>query len=282
MSRFSQLYLDRGKATRDNVRFRRRLAAYFSETHEDSLGRSCINAYQRETGAEVKWSSSGLMFSSVFRDAEIRDVLDAITVVYDVLRGSRYSPTVDPMKWRAFVARVLHEENVGYRVDQACVVHFHVDEEFERNRAAALSTLELPQLQGVRAAFEDAYRHLDADPQDAKASVRSMFEAVEMLAKLIVPSAERLTRSLCVQKLKDAVLAVSPQDQTQQESMAQSFASLGYWVEAAHEYRHGQRSEEAVAPSEDYAVLLVSTGTAHLRHLAGCAEGMPHLAERTS
>jgi hypothetical protein len=47
-----------------------------------------------------------------------------------------------------------------------------------------------------------------------------------------------------------------------------TFAELGSWVEAAHHYRHGQGEHEPVAPSEDTAVLILSTGSAYLRFLA--------------
>ena len=51
--------------------------------------------------------------------------------------------------------------------------------------------------------------------------------------------------------------------------------SLGLWVEAVHNYRHGQRAEEPVAPSVDTAVLILSVGAAHLRQLAGWATREP-------
>jgi hypothetical protein len=46
--------------------------------------------------------------------------------------------------------------------------------------------------------------------------------------------------------------------------LAQSFAD---WVDAAHPYRHGQKSEEPVEPPEELAVLLVSQGASFVRWL---------------
>jgi hypothetical protein len=47
----------------------------------------------------------------------------------------------------------------------------------------------------------DAHSYLDAQPPDAKACVRSMFEALAILARLMEPDSQRLNRQL-VEKLK--------------------------------------------------------------------------------
>lgn len=276
MDRFSQLYLERGVPSRDSARFRHRLAAYFWERLDKEHNFDCRQAFERETGTAVPFSGSRWVFANVFKNAELRDVLDAITIVFDVMQEKGwYRPAAS---WRDFVIRAMHEENVGYRLDEQCVAHFHVDQEFERSRASTLSVLELPLFGAVRASFEDAYRHLDSDPQDTKAACRSIFEAVETMAKLIVPGADRLTRNLCVQKLKEACVGIAPDDATEREVLANLFTSLGYWVEAMHDYRHGQRSHSPVMPSEELSVLALSAGTAFLRQLAQFAVRMPHLA----
>lgn len=267
MDRFSKLYLERGQPTRDSERFRNRLSAYFRDNLHDVEYR-CRLLYESETGAKVPWVGGGWDFSAVFEQAELRDVLDAVTITFRTLLGERRDRFA--ISWRDFVGRAMREENVGYRVDEQCVVHYHVDQEFERNRAATVTALEAPQLGAVRAAFEDAYRHLDATPSDTKAAARSMFESLEIMAKLILPGADRLTRNLCVQKLKDACLA-TVSDETERSVLSNLFTSLGYWVEAVHDYRHGQRGHEPIAPSEETAVLILSSGTAYLRALAAMA-----------
>lgn len=270
MDRFSQLYLERGAPARDSVRFRNRLGSYF-EQYLPGRARACIADIERETGVKVP----PLGITKFFRDAEIRDVLDAITIIYSALLAPKYVngefqfvTTDESEGWLLFVSRALHEENVGYQVDERGSVHYHIDEEFERNRASALAVLDAPALNGVRAAFEDAYRHLDS--HDTKAAARSIFESVEIAAKLLVPSADRLTRSLCYQKLKERCLAIAGGDATEQAVLGELFNSLGQWVEAVHDYRHGQASDQRVAPSESTAVLILSAGTAYLRQLALC------------
>jgi len=77
--RFSQLYLDRSKLVGDSVRFRNRLSAYFVPVHQ-RLQLAYGRAIELETGAKV----GQLQIGDFFERAELRDVLDAITVIYDL------------------------------------------------------------------------------------------------------------------------------------------------------------------------------------------------------
>ncbi len=129
----------------------------------------------------------GYNTSQFFEAAEIRDVLDSVTVIYQALDG-RGLAMAD--RWNQFVTRVLKEENIGYRLDSKCGVHYFVDEEFERNRFSSLQSLDDPKYSGVRDAYEAAYRHMDSDPPDTKATVRSMFESLEILVRQMVQGKE--------------------------------------------------------------------------------------------
>lgn len=264
--RFSQIYLERGVPTQDSKRFRNRLAAYFEQHLSEHHGFYVIRNYEAETGAHVPGTRGYQCFEAVFETGELRDVLDAITIVFRTLmaRGvTRYGQL-----WLSFVARALHEENVGYSVDESGVVHYHVDQEFERNRVSTLAVLQGAFFGAVRACFEDAYRHLDSDPTDTKAAVRSMFEALETLARLCLPGQRNLNRWLAKNALKEKCLAVAGGDQTEQAAVAGFFDAFGEWVEAIHLYRHGQPSIDPVAPSEEAAVFVLSTGSAYLRQIA--------------
>lgn len=264
--RFSQIYLERGQATRDSQRFRNRIAAYFSDRLSQDYNSTVIHEYERETGAKCKWRGTIRLFSEELRDAELRDVLDGITIVHRILSRNRYTHL--DTAWRDFVSRAMREENIGYRVDVNCVVHYHVDEDFERIRSATVKVLEAPGFAGVLAAFEDAHRHLDADPPDTKASVRSMFESLEVLARLIVPDTKNLHRKLVESTLKQKCLEVADKDPVEQKVLSGVFDGLADWVDSLHNYRHGQPHEHAVAPSEELAVLVLSSGAAYLRQIA--------------
>lgn len=272
VDKFSTLYLQRGQSVSDSARLRGRLNALFNQVAEryaDVFRRR----FEIETGTSIRWQHGRWQFEEMWRSAEIRDVLDAVTVMYKVIADAEHLTPANMRsgsianEWVAEVGRAMREENVGYTVDKNGVVHFFVDQEFEKNRVSALAGLTGSRLGAVNAAFLDAYRHLDATPPDTKAAVRSMFEALETMSKLIVPSADRLTKNLCNQKLKEAALGAVGGDEVQQEALGQMFASLGYWVEGVHQYRHGQRAEEPVAPDVRTAVLILSSGASHLRHL---------------
>lgn len=261
--RFSLLYLDRGIPARDSQRFRNRLAAYYwehlNEYHRDRIR----SAMQREAGIEVPYGVGGYLVSNVFKDGELRDVLDSITITYQqVLQDGR---TPQAREWRTFVDRALREENVGYIVDASCGVHYFVDQEFERNRVSVLAVLDGPRYAAVRVAFEDAYRHLDSDPRDTKAAVRSIFESLEILTKQMVDT-RNLNRWIVENTLRDRCLSIANAD-VERTVASGLFLSIADWVDAVHNYRHGQATEEPVAPSEEIAIHIISTGSAYVRWL---------------
>lgn len=262
--RFSQVYLERGTPARDSARFRNRVSAYYWQNlhgqHKDKI-RTLL---QKETGAEVPFVAGGYSVAGFFKKAELRDVLDAITLIYQHLIASGWKSLAGD--WKTFIERAFQEENIGYRLDRACGVHYYVDEEFERNRFSTLAVLEEPRYSGVKAAFDDAYRHLDSDPPDTKAAVRSTFESLEILVKQMVET-KNLNKWVVENTLKNKCLKLFQDDPTAAKVVAEFMSGLACWVDGLHNYRHGQAAEEPVSPNEEVAVYILSSGSAHLRLL---------------
>jgi len=263
--RFSILYLDRGEPVRDSKRFRNRLAAFYWEKLHKSCKENIKAILQKEAGIEIPFIQNfGFDLSGFFKKNELRDILDAITLVYQALKAKGWPNLAD--EWKAFVGRCLREENVGYQLDTECGVHYFVDEEFERNRFATLAVLNSPDLQGVKAAYEDAYKYMDNTPPDTKASARSIFESLEILVKQLVKT-KNLNKWILENTLKDAAIKVLAKDETERKVISEMFDGFGRWVDGMHNYRHGQPENEPVAPSEELAVYMLSSGSSFLRLL---------------
>jgi len=147
----------------------------------------------------------------------------------------------------------LREENLAYSLDDLCGVHYFIDEEYERNRVSVLRGMESPRYSGLRAAFESAHAHLDAQVPDTKASVRSIFEAIEILARLMDPQSKNLNKWQVQNKLKPLVIA-SAADPIEGECFGKLLDGVAEWVDAVHLYRHEQGVETPVAPSLELAV----------------------------
>ena len=162
----------------------------------------------------------------------------------------------------------MREENVGYRVDEDCIVHYFVDEDFERRRVATVSVLSHPALASAKQAFDEAFRNLDGVPRDTKAAIFYIFEAVEVLARQIDAKASRLTKNLAKDSLPKLCLANFAGHVTEKKVLEEMLEALGYWADALHGYRHGQAEELPGKPSEELAVYAISTGSAHIRWLA--------------
>ena len=168
------------------------------------------------------------------------------------------------------MSRVFKEENLSYTVDENCVVHYFVDQCFDADRRSALAVIGGVKYQAVRAEFEEAYKSLDVVPPDTKEAVRRVFEALEIMYKLMTGEGgrSRLSARDVKEKLGPLLLAACATSPTEQQSLPKFVEAFASWVDAVHWYRHGQGVQEPDPPSMTYAVTLISTGAAFLRLMA--------------
>jgi hypothetical protein len=263
--RFSLLYLDRSEPVRDSQRFRNRLDAFYWDKLSKDHSKDIQKTLKVEAGIEIPYLQNfGFNLSDVFKKNELRDVLDSITLIYQCLIKKQWPSLAT--EWKVFVSRCLKEENVGYQLDSECGVHYFVDEEFERNRFSTLTALNEPDLLGVKAAYEDAYRHLDNTPPDTKAAARSIFESIEILVKQLVKT-KNLNKWVLDNTLKEMALNSLAKDDTERNVISGMFEGMGLWVNGMHNYRHGQPEQQPVEPSEELTVYMLSSGSSFLRLL---------------
>lgn len=261
--KYSLLYTDRSAPQSDSARFRVRIAAYFRywlQIDRDGLGREL----KIRVGCSIPNDGFDYDYDYFFEHSGILDVLDSITIIFQVLLEGRLS--TQAKEWRDFISLVFKEENLSYRLDDECGVHYSVDQEFERNRVATLQGLTSQEHAPVRAAYEDAYRHLDNHPPDTGAAVWSLFKSIEILVKAIT-GASLLNKRVVEGQLKDFCIKAYSNDSVASDSLDKLFNGFGHWVNAAHNYRHGQVGDKPVAPPMDLAVYLLSSGSAYLRWL---------------
>jgi hypothetical protein len=261
---FSRVYLERSTPVRDSKRFRTRLTGYFYEKISDSAHR-LADKIRTELGVQVPWLH-GPDFEKFFQQAEVRDVLDTVSLVVAVLDENHKYSQIEP--WIAFVQRAFDEESLGYRVDSKGGVHYVVDEEFERNRVSAIASLTLPNFASVAKSLENAFSQFDAPSINTKAAVRDVFDALETLIKILSDSNKNLDDKMVKKDLGDLLRKIPEYTEPSGASTISKFIeSLADWVNAAHPYRHGQKTEKLVAPSPASAVLFLSTGAAYIRWL---------------
>jgi hypothetical protein len=273
---FTRLYLQASAPLQDSQALRNRLHAYFESRLINDSG-ELAHYLKLEGGFEISRNGSYYFFQDFFEEVPIEKLLSAITLIwrfYFTVRAQRHHPSVgEPYTttkhadaWLEFVRRALHEENMAYTVDDRCGVHFVVDQEFERNRISALRCLEPARYAGARVALEAAHSYLDASPPDTKASVRSAFESVEIVARLIDPDSRNLNQWMVKNKLLPLALALA-NDDIEKGTISNLFEGISFFVHGLHNYRHGQGSETPIAPSLPIAIYVLSSAAATLRWL---------------
>jgi hypothetical protein len=263
--RFSHVYLDRGEPAQDSDRMRRRLAALVEELPD--LKDNLAPVVPRELGVDVPW---GPNWKEFFRECNLKDVLDAITIAHRLLLSKRASGTRQPSapdRWLREVQRIFREENVHYDVDDQGGVHFYLDEEFARNRAATIAALQSARYANVLHSFEGGLVALSQVPPDGKGAVRATFAAVEGLFRLMFPKAPRLGATES-EVIRPRLQAAHAGDNVAQSASGKLLTSFKEWIDAAHLYRHEQGKEEVAQPPLTLAVYLTSMGASHLRWLA--------------
>jgi hypothetical protein len=201
-----------------------------------------------------------------FRGAEMRDVLDAITVIHECVHGTTFFPF-----WVDHVTKAFEEENVCYRLGKDGIVHPFVDAEFDANRAAALELLRQERFGEARQDFEAAFRHLRN--REGKQAIRMMFPAVEVAAKVLYPGTisrlmpnevDRIIRP----KFEQRYVANPPALQAGRH-LLDAFKA---WVIASQQYRHGQEVQDPAEPPQEFVIAFLSSGASFLRWLIEFSE----------
>jgi hypothetical protein len=262
--RFSHVYLDRGEPTQDSARLRRRMAALVYSFRDLEELRSAV---PRQLGVDVP---RGGGWNQFFQECQLRDLLDLVTVAFQELVRTRsigFEETNAQHRWVQEVRKIFAEENVHYTIDNHGGVHFQFDEEFARNRAAAIGALQNSRYANALHAFEGAMAALAKAPPDGKGAIRGVFSAAESIFKLILPNVPRLGAAE-LDGLAPLLQKVYADDDTAKSASAKMLSAIKDWVNGAHFYRHEPGTEEVAQPPLRLAVYIVSTGASHLRWLA--------------
>jgi len=263
---FSRAYLRSSTSQRDSARFRTRLYARFDKVLSSDEAAKFYDFVKSELGVSIPSGAFALDYRRFFEEGELRDVLDAVSLVWLILGIGHRSETAK--NWLAFVTRVFQEENLGYVVNEHGAVRYLVDQEFERTRFAVIEGLGVPRYKAVRVAVEEAFKKLDAEPFDTKTAVRSMFEAVETLCKVLGDHNDDLDERMVQKRIKPIVGRVyGAMDASAQSFSEQTIEGFIKWVNAGHRYRHGQNTGEPHDPPLELTVAFLSQGAAHIRFL---------------
>jgi len=261
---FSQAYLRPAEPVQDDSKFRRRLAALFDHF---GLPQLKMAAYLKlHGGIPVPHGYPDYDWDSFFLKSPISDVLDAIGLIFNCL-SSGYQRMAN--QWKSGVAKILEEQSIAYRLDDACAVRRLVDSEFDRTRLAAIAGLGAAKFKVAKDYFDAATQALERTPADTAEMVRNVFLANEEVFKLMFPAVDRLVAGTVRNHLKPENCVSTLPAITASKEMVNSFV---HWVIACQQYRHAPGEthdghESPAAPPLDLAIVMMSAGASFLRWL---------------
>lgn len=259
-ARFSQNYLKHHALLKDSLRARRRLFSLFKRLRDNST--NYVTPLEEQTGVKVPSDYGGYDWEAFFERGQLRDVLDSVTVFWQLFQRRR----VNEHDWIGGTRQIFSEEGLNYSIDDKGGVHLLVDQEFQRERSATLAGLGSSRFVQALTSFEASHAALDCNPPQTREGVRHIFDAVENVFKVMMEGkATRLGDTEIEKQLGPKVRAkYSGPDLNYANLMLGSFRQ---WTNASHQYRHANGEEQATLPPLELAVLAISTGAGFLRWL---------------
>lgn len=267
MMTFSERYLRPTVMQDDSPRMRVQLLALFDQKLGSHDQWKTWEQLRLRVGVEVPVNSAGVIWAEFFKQGDLRDVLDCLTIAAGILRVRVLPSTLTSPEWRDHVQAIFDAQRVNYLISDDNSILLRVDEAFENDKVSALALLDAQRYRSVRSEFTEAYKALSSRQADGKRSIRGMFEACEVVFKLMFPTAQRLAAPQLGQHLTPFITAHYVADRPAQQAADKLPQSFTDWVAAAQFYRHGQGQEEPNQPPLEIAVLILSAGAAHLRWL---------------
>lgn len=287
MTRFSQVYCKSSEVYRDSERFRVRLSNYLWNELD---ARKLTNIISKTLGINIpvyyRENSNNYYYVKEYIEEQARlpDVLDIITLAYNLLASeenysswntlikgtSWFDGKANQKKFFKFVNTCFSEENLCYRVDESGTVHYYPDEEFYQSQRSTLKCLDSSRYKAVTKEFNQAYEMLDSNPPKTKMAIKSIFESLEILCKLLTwrDKNTSLGARFIENELKPLLgKYYSNNDDTAKFVVSSLTESFAQWVTGMHKYRHGQHTTEPNDPPLEIAVVAISTGAAFLRWL---------------
>jgi hypothetical protein len=272
LSRYSQLYIEQTNKLPDSPRARLRLAKLLERITDREYAITAMSDFLEEKLGATVGASYASHWERVFGRFSVRDLLDSITLIDEALR-KQVHPHAEARgaaaarRWKDDVKRIFAEEGLAYEIDERCVVHPAVDQEFQKNRNATVAGLQDPRYANSLTSFERVSAELSSEPPNGKEAWRAVFAAVEGLFRLMFPKAPQLHAATIDAHLVAFVQRIYSGDAVALRAAKLQAASFKDWVDASHNYRHEQGSVEPAQPPADLAVLAISNGAAFLRWL---------------
>jgi hypothetical protein len=260
-ARFSQVYLLTPEMLSDSERARVRVALLLNKMPANILA----DQIGHQLGVRVHGNAFGWNVQGFVETCELRDFLDLFSVVATCVDKRLMEGNI-----RDFITasqKIFREERLRYVINDQGGVRFSADAVFEAHAQATIKHLGRPEFKAAAVSYDACLKGMAGAPPDCKAAVRHVFEAVEILFKMLHPGVPRIGKNEIENNLVP-LLKGSALEATAKNASSRLAYSLAEWVNAAHNYRHGQASQEPVQPPFSLAVLLVDQGATFIRWLA--------------
>lgn len=268
---FTEVYKDRGAPSSDSPKFRIQLAGIFEEfipnTGKDAYDLS--RYLKTSAGIEVSeiggYGQSGYRFDKLISQSVIDELLDCITYFTHFIEA-RYPRALK--SWINSVQSAFDKQNLNYEIDEKGGVHHRIDAAYLHSKSLTLACLAGVNFAAAHEEIEKAFYFLTQIPPDNKMAVVNAFLAAENVFKIAIGDNKDLANNTVKSYLTTHVQKYyAGKDAATCQSTGRLVSSFASWADACHPYRHGQHDQNVVAPPDEVAISLVTTGADFIRWL---------------
>ncbi len=235
---------------------------------------------ERECGIDIIAFGGSAYYANwdkLFRDGELRDILDTLTFAFREIPDEQKEPRFRAVGRREAIrkefAQILDEEMVGYFLDEKGIVHPRVDEAFESARRSLIDGLNDVKYAAAREHLNAVDQALLKNPSDGRQAIKSVFDVVENIYKQAFRGETHINARSLVNNLKPVVNRKFCGKEPEQRVALKIYSGFSNWVDTAHFYRHEPGQPEPSQPSDETTLAIVSQGYSHARWLLAMVTG---------
>lgn len=262
---FTEVYGDKGDPKGDDPRFRVQVSALVDQVlYSYSMQSKLAGVIRLRLGLEIPTGYECYLFDKWVKSVALDDLFNVITLIAIFLRNTR-----DQEKWLKGIGNALAQRNLNYEIDNRGGIHPLVDTVFQHAKRLTLAGLVGAEFAAAHEELEKAYDFLtQRDDPDTKMAVVNIFLAAENVFKLVFDTNASLDEAIARRNIQALIQKLyASKDGATLRSAASTAESFAKWVNACHPYRHGHSEVETIAPPQELAITLVTTGSDFIRWL---------------
>ena len=251
---FSQFYSNNTIKNEDKPKFRARVLKYLEDFVRECFPSDTYRLCRTEMGITIKYTvytyGTSYFVEDTFKDLDVKDILDFITVAYNSVAFRIAGPSLPKEKLEIFIKninRIFQEESMCYVLNDSGCVRYYLDEEFHRLIKSTLTVLNKPKYADNLKAFNEVLDDL-YENHDKESPIHEFFKCIETFVLSLINNKKfKSLNDSSVDTLMNKINIKINSDLAYAEHDKEAVLNIGgiflKWIGMCHKYRHGKADQ---------------------------------------